>query len=312
MLLQVLGTAAGGGLPQWNCVCPGCAGAHAHPHRRRRHASLALRADEGRWYLAGATPGIGDQIEDSPVLGRPDGDRAVSTQTSTEIRSREELTARLRAVATERYHDRHPFNVRMHEGRLSPAELRRWIINRFHYQRHIPVKDALILAKFDDPALRRAWIRRIQDHDGEKDGDGGIERWLRLGEAAGIERGRLESGDEVLPGVRLAVDGYVNFCRLRGPLEAVAASLTELSAPTIMRTRIAAFEQHYPWIDTDGLTYFRRRIDQGGRDSEEALALVLRWAGTREQQDAAVAALGFKCDVLWSLLDAVDNAGERP
>lgn len=230
---------------------------------------------------------------------------------STTIWSREEFTARLRAVAAERYHDRHPFNVRMHEGALTPAELRRWILNRFHYQRHIPIKDALILAKFDDSELRRSWLRRIQDHDGEKDGDGGIERWLRLGEAAGIERARLESGDEVLPGVRLAVDGYVNFCRLHGPLEAVAASLTELSAPGIMRTRIAAFEEHYRWIDTDGLTYFRNRIGQGSRDGEEALALVLQWARTPDQQEAALAALAFKCDVLWSLLDAVECARER-
>lgn len=220
----------------------------------------------------------------------------------------EEFTARLRAVPAERYHDRHPFNVRMHEGALTPAELRRWILNRFHYQRHIPVKDALILAKFDDSALRRSWLRRIQDHDGLVDGEGGIERWLRLGEAAGIDRTRLRSGAEVLPGVRLAVDGYVNFCRLRSPLEAVAASLTELAAPTIMRTRIDAFERHYRWIEADGLTYFRNRIGQGGRDSEEALELVLRWAATRQEQEASVAALAFKCDVLWSLLDAVDHA----
>jgi pyrroloquinoline-quinone synthase len=199
----------------------------------------------------------------------------------------------------------------MHEGALTPAELRRWILNRFHYQRHIPVKDALILAKFDDPALRRSWLRRIQDHDGAADGEGGIERWLRLGEAAGIDRDRLWSGTEVLPGVRLAVDGYVNFCRLRSPLEAVAASLTELAAPTIMRTRIDAFERHYRWIEPDGLTYFQDRIGQGGRDSEEALALVLVWARTRQEQEAAVAALAFKCEVLWSLLDAVDHAGAR-
>lgn len=75
MLLQVLGTAAGGGLPQWNCACPGCAGARAHPHRRRRHASLALRADEGRWYLVNATPDIGDQIEDSHALRPGPGPR---------------------------------------------------------------------------------------------------------------------------------------------------------------------------------------------------------------------------------------------
>ncbi|EPH39716.1 pyrroloquinoline-quinone synthase PqqC [Streptomyces aurantiacus] len=221
----------------------------------------------------------------------------------------DELTERLRAVSAERYHDRHPFNVRMHQGALTPAELRRWIANRFHYQRHIPVKDALILAKFDDPALRRGWSRRIRDHDGERPGEGGIERWLRLGEAAGIAREELWDTSRVLPGVRLAVDGYVNFCRLRPALDAVAASLTELSAPDLMRTRIAAFERHYPWIDAEGLAYFRGRVGQGGRDGQEALGLVRAWARTREQQERAVAALAFKCDVLWSLLDAVDGAG---
>ncbi|MFF8841470.1 pyrroloquinoline-quinone synthase PqqC [Streptomyces sp. NPDC015127] len=225
---------------------------------------------------------------------------------------RDAFTERLRAVPAERYHDRHPFHVRMHEGGLTREEVRRWIVNRFHYQRHIPVKDALILAKFDDPVLRRSWLRRIRDHDGDKDGDGGIERWLRLGEAAGIARERLLSGSEVLPGVRLAVDGYVNFCRLRPSLEAVAASLTELAAPGIMRTRVAAFERHYGWIGDDGLAYFRDRIGQGRRDAEEAMALVLAWARTREEQERAVAALAFKCDVLWSLLDAVETAGARP
>lgn len=221
-----------------------------------------------------------------------------------------EFTERLRAVTEDRYHDRHPFNVRMHQGELTPAELRRWIINRFHYQRHIPVKDALILAKFDDPALRRVWVRRIQDHDGTAVGQGGIERWLRLGEAAGLERPALWDTARVLPGVRLAVEGYVNFCRLRPALDAVAASLTELSAPGLMRTRIAAFERYYPWIEAEGLAYFRTRIGQGGRDSEEALALVQGWARTREQQERAVAALTFKCEVLWALLDAVDRASD--
>ncbi|MCZ4603858.1 pyrroloquinoline-quinone synthase PqqC [Streptomyces sp. Lzd4kr] len=217
----------------------------------------------------------------------------------------------MRAVTAARYHDRHPFNLRMHKGELTPVELRRWIANRFHYQRHIPVKDALILAKLDRPAPRRAWLRRIRDHDGTAEGEGGIERWLRLGEAAGLDREELWDASRLLPGVRLAVDGYVNFCRLSPVAEAVAASLTELSAPDLMRTRIAAFETHYPWIDPAGLAYFRTRVGQGARDGEEALALVLERARTREQQERAVAALAFKCDVLWALLDAVDRGGGR-
>ena len=214
--------------------------------------------------------------------------------------------AELRAVPG--YHHLHPFNLRMHAGELSREELRGWILNRFHYQRHIPVKDAYVMAKLETPELRRAWLRRIQDHDGVRPGEGGIERWLRLGEATGLSRDLLLSGEEVLPGVRMAVDGYVNLCRNGTVLEAVAASLTELFAPDLMQTRIAAFEKHYPWISSDGLRYFRIRVDQGRQDSAEALALVLSWARDRSSQTAAVAALRFKCDVLWALLDAVSGA----
>ncbi|MFB4318969.1 pyrroloquinoline-quinone synthase PqqC [Actinomadura sp. 21ATH] len=228
-----------------------------------------------------------------------------------------ELEARLRALGAERYHHRHPFNLRMHEGLLSPDELRRWILNRFHYQRHIPVKDALILAKLGSRELRRSWIRRIHDHDGSPDDDdgggavGGIERWLRLGEAAGLDRAALLSGEGVLPGVRLAVDGYVNFCRNASALEAVASSLTELFAPDLMTTRIAAWERHYPWVEAEGLRYFRVRVGQGRRDSEEALGLVHEWARTRADQERVLAAFTFKCDVLWSLLDAVERGEVR-
>lgn len=216
--------------------------------------------------------------------------------------------AELRAVPQRHYHHLHPFNLRMHAGELGKEELRTWIINRFHYQRHIPVKDAYVLAKLETPELRRMWLRRIQDHDGTRPGEGGIERWLRLGEAAGIDRERLLSGEEVLPGVRMAVDGYVNLCRNGSALEAVASSLTELFAPDLMRNRIAAFEKHYPWIDPEGLRYFRIRVDQGRQDSGEALALVLDWARERADQRRAVAALRFKCEVLWALLDAVAGA----
>ncbi|MEU6715093.1 pyrroloquinoline-quinone synthase PqqC [Nonomuraea sp. NPDC046802] len=216
--------------------------------------------------------------------------------------------AELRAVPEKRYHHLHPFNQRMHAGELSREELKGWILNRFHYQRHIPIKDAFILGKLTTTELRRMWLRRIQDHDGVKPGEGGIERWLRLGEAAGLDRDLLLSGEDVLPGVRLAVDGYVNLCRNGTVLEAVAASLTELFAPDLMRTRIAAFERHYPWIDQEGLRYFQIRVSQGRQDSGEALGLVLDWAQSRSDQEKAVAALRYKCDVLWALLDAVDGA----
>ncbi|MBW5248387.1 pyrroloquinoline-quinone synthase PqqC [Streptomyces sp. P01-B04] len=217
----------------------------------------------------------------------------------------------LRELARSRYHDTHPFNVRMHQGGLSPAALRTWVVNRFHYQRSIPVKDALILAKLPEAAMRRSWLRRIQDHDGLAEGEGGIERWLRLGEAVGVDRAEMESGESVLPGVRFAVDGYVNFCRLSPATEAVASSLTELCAPDIMLTRLETFPRHYPWIEEPGLAYFRSRVPQGRRDGVEALTWVTAWARTRSEQLAALSALSFKCDILWSLLDAVEH-GSRP
>ncbi|GAA2333995.1 pyrroloquinoline-quinone synthase PqqC [Streptomyces kunmingensis] len=222
------------------------------------------------------------------------------------------LELRLRSLVAARYHDRHPFNQRMHRGELGPAELRTWVANRFYYQCGIPVKDALILSKLPSPAHRRSWIRRIQDHDGTTDGEGGLERWLRLGDAVGLSREELTSHRHLLPGVRLAVDGYVNFCRNKSALEAVASSLTELCAPSIMLTRLDTFPVHYPWIEADGLAYFQSRVPQGRRDGSEALSWVTQWATTREQQQQALDAVSFKCEVLWSLLDSVQGAGTGP
>lgn len=215
---------------------------------------------------------------------------------------------RLKAIAEQHYHHRHPFNQRMHDGALSKEELRTWIRNRFVYQCAIPVKDALIVAKLGTPELRRMWVRRIADHDGTNADEGGIERWLRLGEAAGLDRDELLAGKDVLPGVRFAVEGYVNFCRLASPLEAVASSLTEMFAPDLMQTRIAAFDKHYPWIEPAGLAYFQRRVGQGRQDGVEALRLVEGWVTGEADVERVVAAFSFKCDVLWALLDAVDHA----
>jgi pyrroloquinoline-quinone synthase len=219
----------------------------------------------------------------------------------------EELVRRLRAVGEARYHNHHPFNQRMHRGELSRAELQLWVANRFCYQQAIPIKDAAILSNCPEVTVRRAWIQRIVDHDGHEGSEGGIEAWLRLAEAMGVSRDVLLTGRWVVPGVRFAVDAYVQFCRTRPWLEAVAASLTELFAPTIVTERLSAILTHYKWIEPDGLQYFRNRLTQAPRDAEYALGLVVDRCVTREWQDRAVVALNFKCDVLWSLLDAVEQ-----
>ena len=225
--------------------------------------------------------------------------------------SPEELVERLRGLGA-RYHHLHPFHVRMDAGELSREELQRWVANRFYYQRCIPVKHAAILSNCPEVAVRRLWIQRIIDHDGTSPGAGGIESWLRLGDALGVDRDELESERRVLPGVRYAVDAYVDFARRKPWIEAVASSLTELFGPGAIRVRLAALEAHYPWIDRAGLTYFRDRLEQAPRDADYALGLVVERCVTREQQERAVAALRFKTEVLWAQLDAIERGATQP
>ena len=223
----------------------------------------------------------------------------------------EELIAALRAQGAS-YHDLHPFHVRMNAGELSREELQRWVANRFYYQRSIPLKDAAILSNCPDVDVRRKWIQRIVDHDGTEEGGGGIESWLRLGEALGVSRAELASEQRVLPGVRYAVDAYVNYCRTRPWLEAVAASLTELFGPGAIKVRLEALERHYAWIDPAGLEYFRVRLRQAPRDAQYALDLVVERCTSRELQERAVEALAFKCDLLWAQLEAIEAGDTRP
>jgi pyrroloquinoline-quinone synthase len=222
--------------------------------------------------------------------------------------SETDFMARLRDEGARRYHDEHPFHRRMHEGTLARADLQRWVQNRYYYQTRIPIKDALILAKSDDVGFRRMWIQRIHDHDGTEHDEGGLVRWQRLGDAVGLDRTELIACTGVLPGVRFACDAYVHFVRDASLVEAVASSLTEFFAPDLMVKRIAAWEKHYPWVDQAGLDYFRGRVTQGRRDSEQAVAFVVEHARTAELQQRCVDALVRKTEILWNLLDSVQMA----
>jgi pyrroloquinoline-quinone synthase len=219
----------------------------------------------------------------------------------------QEFVARLRAQG-ERYHNLHPFHRRMDAGELTRDELQRWVANRFYYQRCIPLKDAAILSNCPYPDVRREWMQRIIDHDGNAPGTGGIEMWIRLGEALGVPREEMEDERHVLPGVRFAAEAYVSFCKTRPWIEAVASSLTELFAPDLMRKRIAAFPEHYPWIRPDALDYFRSRLVQAPRDSQQGLRLVQQHCTTVETQRKAFEALAFKLDMLWAMIDTIHNA----
>jgi pyrroloquinoline-quinone synthase len=220
----------------------------------------------------------------------------------------EEFQQALRAVGENRYHHLHPFHVRMHAGELSPEEIRTWVTNRFYYQRNIPIKDAAILSNCPERDVRRRWLHRIIDHDGREGIEGGLEAWLRLAEGCGLDRGEVLAGEGLLPGVRFAVDAYVNFTRTQPWPVAVSSSLTELFAPDIMATRLAAFRKYYTWVPDWAFDYFNSRVTQARIDSNEGLELTLRWCDTPELQQRAVDALRFKCDLLWSMLDAIDAA----
>jgi pyrroloquinoline-quinone synthase len=216
------------------------------------------------------------------------------------------FTARLRELGTRHYHHLHPFHVAMNKGSLDREQIRRWVANRFYYQRNIPVKDAAIISNCPVREVRRLWLHRIVDHDGSREGEGGIETWLRLGEACGLSREELLDDKRLLPGVRFAVDAYVSFARTKPWPVAVASSLTELFAPDLMANRLAAFEKHYTWVKPSGFDYFRSRLTQARVDSDEGLGLTLSYCNTPALQQEAINALSFKCDVLWSLLDAIE------
>ena len=218
-----------------------------------------------------------------------------------------EFVAELRALSA-RYWDRHPFHARLHAGELSERDLRIWAANRWYYQQCLPQKDGAIIANCPVPAVRRVWIDRILYHDGRIDGEGGMAKWLHLAEAVGLTREEVLDQRHVVPGVRFAVDAYVSFARARPWTEAVASGLTEMFSPDLMKRRLGAMLEKYPWISRDGLAYFESRIGVTTADGIKALDLVVEYCTTRQQQDAAIAALAFKCDVLWSMLDAIDLA----
>ena len=218
----------------------------------------------------------------------------------------------LRAVGRARYHDKHPFHILMHEGQLNQGQLQAWVLNRFYYQKTIPLKDASLIARADDIALRREWIGRIVDHDGTRPGEGGIERWLRLAEGVGLDRAYVASCEGVLPATRFACDAYVHFVREKNLLEAVASSLTELFAPNLHRKRIDALLANYSFANEDTLAYFRSRLVEAPQDVAFGLDYVLQHARTREEQKRCVEALTFKTDVLWAQLDALHHAYVSP
>jgi len=222
------------------------------------------------------------------------------------------LEAALRAIGAERYHNLHPFHRLLHAGALTRGQVQAWALNRYHYQANIPAKDAVLMARLPSAAQRREWRRRIEDHDGDGDALGGIERWLKLAEGVGLDRALVESAAAILPETRFAVDAYVHFVRDRSLLEAIASSLTELFAPTIIAERVSGMLKHYDFITRETLAYFTPRLTQAPQDSAWALAYVRAEADTAEKQAAVLAALRFKCDVLWSQLDGLYYAYVAP
>lgn len=229
----------------------------------------------------------------------------------SDLLSAEQLRERLMAVGASRYHHLHPFHLRMHRGELTRGQIQAWALNRFYYQSRIPIKDALLLAKSDDPVFRRAWRKRILDHDGDQDGYGGIEKWIQLAEAAGISREQVIPCRGVLPGVRYAVDAYLALVKDSSLLIAVASSLTELFSRDLIALRMDKMKVHYPYL-TPGLAYFVGRLTQAPEDASFALNYVTTHAETRVQQEQVIDALQQKCAILWAQLDAIDYAYVEP
>jgi coenzyme PQQ biosynthesis protein C len=226
--------------------------------------------------------------------------------------SPDELESALRATGAKRYHNLHPFHRMLHGGQCSKGQVQAWALNRYYYQASIPLKDASLIARCGDPAIRREWRSRLVDHDGEGENDGGIARWLKLTDGLGLDRDYVASMKGVLPGTRFAVDAYVSFVREKSLLEAIASSLTELFSPAIIGERVAGMLGHYDFVSRETLSYFDKRPPQAERDSGFALGYVKANARTPEDQQRVLAALEFKCDVLWTMLDALYHAYIAP
>ena len=219
--------------------------------------------------------------------------------------TREEFEEKLREKG-KGYHIYHPFHVIMYEGKLTKEQLQCWVANRFYYQISIPMKDAAILSNCDDVEVRKQWIVRITDHDGVGDNVGGIEAWIQLGHAVGLSREDIVSLKMVSPGVRFAVDAYINFAKQRPWQESVCSSLTELFAPHIHQQRISSWPTMYPWIKEEGLSYFKKRLTEARRDVEQGLGVTLDYFSTsREMQMKALEILQFKLNVLWVIADSI-------
>lgn len=219
--------------------------------------------------------------------------------------SAEALEKRLRRIGAERYHDKHPFHVLMRDGKLNKGQIQAWALNRYYYQSRIPIKDSVIMSRITDVETRRIWSQRVLDHDGSHEGQGGIRKWLHLCERLGLDRDYVVSEEGILPATRFAVDAYVNFVRDRPLLEAIASSLTEMFAPSIISERTSSMLARYDFVDEDTLSYFTDRLTQAPRDADFALDYVKRNATTPELREAVCGALLFKTDLLWAQLDAL-------
>jgi coenzyme PQQ biosynthesis protein C len=230
----------------------------------------------------------------------------------TRLLTPEQLESELRRIGAERYHNRHPFHGLLHSGGLSRGQVTAWALNRYAYQAAIPIKDSVLMARLPTPELRRIWRQRIVDHDGTTEGDGGIARWLKLTTSLGIPEADVVAGKGILPATRFAVEAYIHFVGERSVLEAIASSLTEMFAPQIISERVAGMLSAYEFISRETLAYFDRRMTQAPRDADFALDYVKRHAMTRAEQQAVLAALEFKCDVLWAQLDALHHAYVAP
>ena len=226
--------------------------------------------------------------------------------------SPKDFEARLRAIGAERYHNLHPFHRALHDGKLNKGQVQAWALNRYIYQARIPIKDAIIVSRLPTPELRATWRVRIEDHDGTDGSDGGIARWLKLTDGLGLDRAMVTSERAALPATIFAADAYVHFTRDKSLLEAVASSLTELFAPTIIAERVEGMLSGYDFVTKETLSYFGKRMTQAPRDADFALRYCIEHARTREDQQLCLDALTFKCDVLWAMLDALHFAYVTP
>ena len=202
-----------------------------------------------------------------------------------------------------RFPSQHPFMKLFYEGKLTKQQMQGWAVNRYYFHRSIPSKEAAIVANCPDH-VRKFWAEKLMEEDGTDGKPSHPDLWLRFCEDLGLQRNEVKKA-EILPAVRMAVDGYLNLARYRPWKVGVGASLTEFSVPKRMEKMIAAFQAHYPYVTEEGMSFFKEHMIADMEHGQLTIDLIKENCETPQDESEVKEGYFYKIDMHRVILDAV-------